>query len=251
MLPDVDVVFHGDGLVQEMAKHKILNKKKDNNIAFYSAPTISAEYAEQNRLLHQSNPTYGVSVVRHKDTIAKIYKTTECTSLLDYGCGKGLLAKNLDFPIWEYDPAIPGKDKPPRPADLVVCVDVLEHIEPDYLEAVLFDLARCVVKVGYFVISTQPALKNLPDGRNTHLIQQGREWWKEQLSKYFVLEDKSILDSAKGGELHIIVSPKANKKSGVGKFKLKQEEIVNEHKETPSLDQPHPEGAALLNTACA
>jgi hypothetical protein len=126
--------------------------------------------------------------------------------MLDYGCGKGLLAKSLDFPIWEYDPAIPGKDNPPNPADLVVCIDALEHIEPDYLSAVLFDLSRCVKKVGYFIINTKEAIKKLPDGRNTHLIVEGKEWWKEKLDKYFFIPDNGIIE--KDSHLHFIVSPR-------------------------------------------
>ena len=45
----------------------------------------------------------------------------------------------LTFEIKEYDPAIPGKDSLPEPADIVVCSDVLEHIEPNYLLNVLVD----------------------------------------------------------------------------------------------------------------
>jgi hypothetical protein len=226
MLPDVNVTFYGEGLVQDMAKDKILNKKKSSGIAFYSQNTISQEYAKQNRILHHLNPTYGVSAVRHKDTIKKLYEVTGSKSLLDYGCGKGLLAKSLDFPIWEYDPAIPGKDNPPRPADIVVCIDVLEHIEPEYLTAVLTDLARCVVKVGYFVISTQKSIKTLPDGRNTHLIVEGKNWWQKTLQPFFTLAEKGVLEAAGGAELHIIVSPKAKFKNNLEKMEIKNEELA-------------------------
>jgi hypothetical protein len=231
MLPDVNVKFYGDGLIQEMAKKKILNKKQSNNIAFFTSPTISDEYINQNRLLHQFNPVYGVSVLAHKDTILKLYEVTGSKSLLDYGCGKGLLAKELDFPIWEYDPAIPTKDAPPRPADFVVCIDVLEHIEPDYLEATLSDLARCVKEVGYFVIATYQSKKTLPDGRNTHLIIEGKEWWREKLVKFFAIADKGILEG-RNKELHVIVSPKQGHKMKVGKLELKQEEVMNVNQAT-------------------
>ena len=113
-------------------------------------------------------------------------------SVLDYGSGKGYLGKELPFPIWEYDPAIPGKDQSPRPADLVVCTDVLEHIEPEKLIHVLRDLSRCVLKVGYFVIHTGPSGKVLADGRNSHLIQQPPEWWRMKLKKHFILSKHSL-----------------------------------------------------------
>jgi hypothetical protein len=209
-LSDVKTHFYGDGLIQRMAIKKLadgeLKVKDKSEIAFKPNATISAEYIRQNKLLHETTAEYGVSVLKHLKTINDIYNKCECKSLLDFGCGKGLLAKNIPFPIWEYDPAIEGKDKPPRPADLVVCVDVLEHVEPEYLDATLKDIARCILKVGYFVISTQKAVKLLPDGRNTHLIQKGKYWWEDRLSYFFDVPKKGIIEKDK--ELLIVAEPK-------------------------------------------
>ena len=100
------------------------------------------------------------------------------------------MAKILPFPIWEFDPAIAVKEQTPKPADVVVCTDVLEHVEPDYLDAVLVDLRR-VTKVCLFVaISTKPANKNLSDGRNAHLIVESADWWVARLSKLFVVTQR-------------------------------------------------------------
>jgi hypothetical protein len=192
MLPDVNITFYGEGLIQDMAKHTKIERRTKCGIAFYTPEVISHDYMELNKTLHQKSQYYGVSVLRHVNTIIRMYEKTKARSLLDYGCGKGLLAKQLDFPIWEYDPAIPGKDHPPRPADLVVCIDVLEHIEPDYLSGVLLDIMRCTKKVVYFSISTVESKKTLPDGRNTHLIIQSKEWWREKLSKYFDIKDEGV-----------------------------------------------------------
>ncbi len=143
-----------------------------------------------------------------------------------------MLAKELDFPIWEYDPAIPHKDTPPRPADFVVCIDVLEHIEPDYLDTVLEDLARCTLGVGYLVICTTKSIKTLPDGRNTHLIVQDEVWWRDKISQYFAIAPKGIIKGNAGTRLHIIVSPKANKKAGINKLELKTQQVVNVNQAT-------------------
>lgn len=226
-LSDVNVTFYGEGLIQEMAKKKLpeMKKKDKADIAFFIAPTISAEYVKQNKLLHESTPSYGVSALQYLDTIKKLYEVTDSKSLLDYGCGKGLLAKNLDFPIWEYDPAIENKNSVPRPVDLLVCIDVLEHIEPEYLDSVLVDIARCIKKVGYLVISTQKAAKTLPDGRNTHLIQEGKEWWFKKLSEYLIVPENGIKEKDKN--LHIIVSPKSNNMAFKQRITLfSKEEIV-------------------------
>jgi hypothetical protein len=207
-MPDVKATFHGEGLVQAMARdyvRKPENLKGDGAIAFNKPELISATYRDLNRRLHKENLAYGVGGAKHKDIVLKLAKSLgESASVLDYGCGKGYLAKELPFPIWEYDPAIPEKSELPRPADLVVCTDVLEHIEPEKLDYVLDDLRRCVKKLGFFVIHMGPSTKSLADGRNSHLIQQGKEWWREKLLKYFKLPKGGLMERAP--LLHVVVS---------------------------------------------
>lgn len=137
---------------------------------------ISPEYKRQNQALHSAGGygTKGHSFVEHIVCVCAAEKTRD---VLDYGCGQGSLQKALSFPIRQYDPCIPGFDTPPEPADVVACTDVLEHIEPECLDAVLDDLKRLVKRVGFFAVDTRPALKHLPDGRNAHLIQKRAEWW--------------------------------------------------------------------------
>jgi hypothetical protein len=211
MMPDVRATFHGDGLVQELAKDYVpapvdITKAM---IGFQKPELISAEYRRLNAQLHASNLAYGVGGGKHAAVVRKLAENLKTTSILDYGCGKGMLAKELPWPIWEFDPAVPGKDEPPRAADIVVCTDVLEHIEPDRLLFVLDDLRRCVKQVGYFVIHTGPASKVLADGRNAHLIQQGEAWWRHQLSQFF--EVGKIL--IHGPQLTCVVAPRKKAKS--------------------------------------
>lgn len=213
VMKDVHATFYGDGLVQAMSKHyerKVFNKP--TVIAFNKPELISREYLELNRRLHDENLAYGVGGGRHAETVKKLYKilhkTNEFVSVLDYGAGKGYLGKALPFPIFEYDPAIPGKQDSPRPADLVVCTDVLEHIEPDRLAFVLNDLRRCVQQLGFFVVHTGPAGKTLPDGRNTHLIQKDLRWWRKHLEKFFTVAKIN----KQGMELYVVVAPKAKPK---------------------------------------
>lgn len=207
-MPDVKATFYGEGLVQAMAKDYIPEYKGNNTIAFSKPELISDEYKKLNIQLHSDNLGYGVGGGRHAEYIKNLAAKLKTNSILDYGCGKGYLAKNIPFPIWEYDPAIAGKDAPPRPADIVVCTDVLEHIEPERLDFVLDDLQRCTRMIGYFVISTRLATKTLADGRNTHLIVKDEQWWCENLNKFFQVA-KSIY---KNNELHVIVSPVQDRK---------------------------------------
>lgn len=227
MLSDVNAHFFGEGLVQDMAKDYVRNPAVAGGkklIAINSPPVISHEYIELNKQLHKDNLAYGVGGGRHKDTVMKLSKMIESNSILDYGCGKGFLSKELPFPIWEYDPAIPGKDHTPRPADLVVCTDVLEHIEPNKLNYVLDDLRRVTKRLGYFVIHTGPSSKLLADGRNAHLIQRGEKFWRTKLEKFFELAPDSI--TVKLPLLYVVLKPKddVNRKKLVGQAMYPQEQ---------------------------
>jgi len=218
MMKDVDAKFFGDGIVQAMAKEyrrKIMPGPSD--IAVNLPILISPEYAELNRRLHKDNLAYGVGGAKHAETVKKMVSKIATQdgsppSVLDYGCGKGLLAKELPFPIWEYDPAVPGKAETPRAADLVVCTDVLEHIEPDKIQDVLRDLKRCVKQVGYFTIHTGPAQKTLADGRNAHILQKPADWWRFKMNKYFSV----ISFTVNGPMIYVVVGPKAMKVKRAG-----------------------------------
>jgi FkbM family methyltransferase len=208
---DVEMEVVGNGLLQAQIREHLKTgpliptiRKKPSMIAAASPPTITSEYISLNRRLHESDPGYGISGSKRAVTVRKLIDKTAPLTILDYGCGKGSLGAALDRPIWEYDPAIPGKDAPPRPADLVICSDVLEHVEPECLDATLLDLARCTLKVCYAVINTGPAIKVLADGRNAHLVQQPAAWWKERLSVYFHVA--SLSES--GPETTVILGPK-------------------------------------------
>lgn len=223
-LADVDVKFYGEGLVQAMAKNYIRQPAAPGTslLAFNKPELISNEFRELNSQLHREKLEYGVGGGKYADAVIGLVKTLKkkgdilIPSVLDYGCGKGYLAKKLPFPIWEYDPAISGKDASPMPADLVVCTDVLEHIEPDKLLFVLDDLRRCVKKMGFFIIHTGAARKKYADGRNTHLIQQGKDWWEGQLENFF--DVMKIIE--KGQSLFILVAPAKEKKITMPEAKI-------------------------------
>jgi FkbM family methyltransferase len=206
-LSKVKATFYGEGLVQEMAKAWTPGAKVmpfDNVPAIQKPPVITEEFRALNAQLHRDNALYGAGGHKHAETVLKLIESIKAKSILDYGCGKGTLASMMPFPIWEYDPAIPGKEELPRAADLVVCFDVLEHIEPDLLGNVLANLKSVTKSVGYFVIHMGPAQKVYADGRNTHLIQRPRGWWEQVLAKFFQIGQ--IFE--KGNELHVVVAKK-------------------------------------------
>lgn len=172
---------------------------------------ISDRYREQQEALHR-NPAYGVASAGFAPAVADVVNRLGIGVLLDYGCGKGRLVQGLaglvrhDLSIRCYDPAIPAFAQRPDPAQMVACIDVLEHVEPENLDAVLDDLARCTLAVGFFSVHTGPAQKVLEDGRNAHLIQKPPEWWLPHLMARFQLQTFQRTDNG----FYVVVGARAS-----------------------------------------
>lgn len=148
---------------------------------------ISPRYLELQRELHARPEGYGGKGYKWAPPVVELIQRYDARSVLDYGAGEGRLVRALreTLPVGirfdEYDPAMSGLDVLPTFADLVVSTDVLEHVEPEKLTAVLAHMRVLARKAVFFVIALEPANKTLADGRNAHLIQQPREWWAERL----------------------------------------------------------------------
>lgn len=151
--------------------------------------TISADYLRLQQELHQS-PNYGVASLSFAPIVADLILKSNAKSVSDYGAGKKRLLEGLSkvgvvpADYFPYDPVFPEYGGP-KAADLVCCIDVLEHIEPEILDAVLKELASITVGLGFFSIHSGPAGKTLSDGRNAHLIQQPSSWWLPRICQYF------------------------------------------------------------------
>ena len=175
--------------------------------------TITEEYKMLQKKLHE-NPNYGVASLQFAPLVSKIIKNLNVESLSDYGAGKknllkGLTELGINLKVYQpYDPVFPDYGEP-KEADLVCCIDVLEHIEPELIDNVLQDLANITTKFGFFSVHMGPAGKVLADGRNAHLIQKPSSWWLEKFIKHFeVLELQT--HNMMGRGFWIIVKPKEN-----------------------------------------
>lgn len=144
----------------------------------------SPAYARQLQTKHASMK-WGKSGHSHAPELREFAKKLRAASVLDYGCGQGTLRPALapELKVLEYDPGIPGKDKMPKPADIVACTDVLEHIEPELIDNVLRHQYQLAGRGAYLVIATRLARELLPDGRNAHLIVEGEAWWLAKLKQ--------------------------------------------------------------------
>lgn len=150
--------------------------------------TTSGEYQKLLRELHERDDSFGAG--KHVLTVAQLMRTLDITSLSDYGAGKKrleLVLRNefgLKFDYFPYDPAFPEYGSA-VPADLVCCIEVLEHVEPELIDKVLKELAEITLKWGFFTIHCGNAKKLLADGRNAHLLQQPIPWWLTKISSHF------------------------------------------------------------------
>jgi hypothetical protein len=149
----------------------------------------SDQYKDSQIELHK-NPFYGQASLTFAPLVAELIKKNNILSVSDYGAGKQNLLLGLrrasvfDLDYFPYDPAFPELGAP-QPAQLVCCIDVLEHIEPEYLDNVLLSLAGITTNLGFFSIHMEPAQKFLADGRNAHLIQKPTSWWLQRLTLHF------------------------------------------------------------------
>lgn len=169
---------------------------------------LSDSYKAQLVDLHRQEVGFGGG--SRAEIVAQVVRKLDVVSVSDYGAGKKELERRLkvEFGIQvqylPYDPAFPEYG-PAMSADLVCCIEVLEHIEPEYLGSVLKDLAHLVRKYGFFTIHCGPSSKMLPDGRNAHLIQQPISWWLPQISEFFEVQ---YLSKTSESGFAILVIPK-------------------------------------------
>ena len=159
---------------------------------------ISDEQRKLNRDLHANNQNFGnridgAGVASELPTVLKrIHELGFCNSVLDYGTGKGMLVNHLKrqlpstIKIDGYDPAVEEYClHPEEPYDVLVCLDVLEHIEIDSIDLVLSDIKKLTSNFCFLVIDLQPAVKKLKDGRNAHILLAPHDWWITKLAQLF------------------------------------------------------------------
>ena len=183
-----------------------------------STGLYSDEYIEMQKQLHKDDKHYGTVAKNYANHVLMMSKQFETKDILDYGCGKGFLQQNLPFLIQQYDPAIPKHAVIPEPADIVCCLDVLEHIEPACLNSVLEHIDSLTKRVAFFIVDGNESKKKLPDGRSTHLIIENGTWWFNKISEYFKINTYMRDFDYKDGELiekyYFLVNTNKDNKNG-------------------------------------
>jgi len=206
----IDFVIHGESLTASIndieneacrPKHDLLltDYHRVRNAQLHGKRKIKdVDAEERDELFGVSGQVYA----GHVAVLAgQIVKKCGPSTLLDYGCGMQTLEVLMPpiegLSIFAYDPCLPDLSAPPDPADIVVCTDVLEHVEPECLDNVLDDLKRVTKKVAFLAVSTRLAGKSYPDGQNCHLIVQEHDWWRPKLKKRFFITETQIIPKDK------------------------------------------------------
>jgi hypothetical protein len=187
---------HGSRELDEDAE-KLIALGADPGPAFLTLDDLCSPYYRRILSIMSEKHSWAGGGAAYVDEVARLCRKCEATSLLDYGCGTvdmgmelvkahqaGRLPRSqMDRPliVQSYDPGVRDRKQLPNPADVVMCVDVLEHVEPDKVQAVLRHIYSLTIKCALLVIATRPADKRLPDGRNAHLTIDNSSWWQHQL----------------------------------------------------------------------
>lgn len=177
---------------------------------------ITDSYRKLNSDLHAGG-NYGRHGDKWAERVDQLVQEYHAATVLDYGCGQGSLGRALGEIVREYDPAIPEKSATPSPVDLVVCTDVLEHIEPACLGDVLDHLRDLSRKACFVVIATRPAQKFLADGRNAHLIVETDDYWRKQLGMRF----RMVGYEPMAGEFASVLEPLRGWRALIGRVQAK------------------------------
>lgn len=159
-----------------------------------SEERISPEYLKTQEEMHiglHKTMQYGsIAHTIFPRLIEPMVRTSKSKSVFDYGCGKQFLKKPLEEMGVEYagyDPAIKKYStlNLSKQYDMVLCVDVMEHVEEEYHDIVLQDIAKLAKEYVLLTITPTEAKKVLSDGRNAHICIAGPSYWLPKICKYF------------------------------------------------------------------
>ena len=154
---------------------------------------ISKEYLDKIIDFRENKyKTWGGAVSSKVPQIHKYIVQEDCKSVLDYGSGNSdfkKTVKNLypdyDFKIVEYEPSVPELNIDPEVCDMTICVDVLEHVEPDKIDNVLSHIKEKTNKLCFLSICVVESHSQFDDGTNLHILVKPVEWWIEKLKEKF------------------------------------------------------------------
>ncbi len=146
-----------------------------------------------------ANEAYdGHSTLAFSKLIRDIIKKNQILSMLDYGSGKGFYYENpsdfkglkinslrdyWDIEIDLFDPCYEKHSfiDDNKLYDLVISIDVLEHIPSQDIEWVLEKIISKARKFVFLNIACYSAVALLPNGKNAHINVNDPNWWNKKI----------------------------------------------------------------------
>ena len=186
-----------------------MSNSKPSNEYFENLEHYKKMHVEGHKLstgkIRTSDETYnGKSTLIFAKLIKEIITKNKIKNMLDYGCGKGFFYKNpsnqygleikslknyWNIDIDLYDPCFKENSylDENKNYDLLICIDVLEHIPTEDIYWVLEKLLNRTKKYLFINVACYPAIALLPNGKNAHVNIQTPKWWHE---KFLNFQDK-------------------------------------------------------------
>lgn len=177
---------------------EVQSENKDYTVDIYNninqtggkvMPLISEKYKKMYTILHNDNLNYGNS--HHlSPEISLLISFLRPKTILDYGCGKGLLTKTLqskypNIEFFNYDPCVEKYSKLTRSSfDMILNTDVLEHIPEENIDNILKHIKSLSDNV-FFNLHHEKALTFLPNGENAHCTIKPPKWYHEKIKNIF------------------------------------------------------------------
>ena len=124
--------------------------------------------------------------------LKRIIADNKLNTLLDYGSGKGdryfnkSHFSNEEYPPLEqywnikptlFDPGVPYLKPKNQKFDIVISIDVLEHIPKEDLNWVINEIFNFSKKIVFLNIACYPAERTFSDGSNLHVSLFPPMWW--------------------------------------------------------------------------
>ena len=174
------------------------SKEYFKNIEYYKQMHKDG-YSLINGYRYSGDKSYtGISTIGFAKLIKDIINKNQINSMLDYGCGKGFFYENSfevngqqfeplkdywDIEIDLYDPCYENYSiiNENKMYDLVISIDVLEHIPAEDIDWVLDRIISKAKKYVFINVACYKAVALLPNGENAHININNENWWAEKI----------------------------------------------------------------------
>ena len=176
------------------------SKEYYKNLDFYKDMHQNGYHLIDGRKRQAKNAYDGKSTLAYAPIIKNIIQNEKVKNMIDYGCGKGNFYNNgfslrgnsipplrdyWGIKIKLYDPCyeIYSKFEKKEIFDLLICIDVLEHIPEDDIDWILKRFFSISNKFIFINVACYEAIALLPDGKNAHINVQKPIWWSNKIQK--------------------------------------------------------------------